>query len=157
MFKNRKSFFERLTGSISLNNDAPAETPEPSLNAEEEDPKSGWMKESAEEGELAVDVYQTPNSIVIKTMVAGVRLEDINVTITREMVTIKGKREEEMSVHNDDYFQQELYWGSFSRTILLPAEVEAEDAEATESHGLLTITLPKIDKEKTKRLKIKTL
>ena len=153
MFKNKKSFFERLTGSVSLNRDE-----SPSAEELPEEPKSqAWIKESNEEGELAVDVYQTPNAIVVKTMIAGVRLEDLNVTITREMVTIKGKRDEEPGISNDDYFQQELYWGSFSRTILLPAEVEAEEAEATESHGLLTIVLPKIDKEKTKRLKIRTL
>ncbi|MEK7504923.1 MAG: Hsp20/alpha crystallin family protein [Patescibacteria group bacterium] len=153
MFKNKKSFFERLTGSVSLNRDE-----SPSTEELPEEPKNQtWIKESNEEGELAVDVYQTPNAIVVKTMIAGVRLEDLNVTITREMVTIKGKRDEEPGISNDDYFQQELYWGSFSRTILLPAEVEAEDAEATESHGLLTIVLPKIDKEKTKRLKIRTL
>ena len=153
MFKNKKSFFERLTGSVSLNRDE-----SPSTEELPEEPKNQtWIKESNEEGELAVDVYQTPNAIVVKTMIAGVRLEDLNVTITREMVTIKGKRDEEPGISNDDYFQQELYWGSFSRTILLPAEVEAEDAEATESHGLLTIVLPKIDKEKTKRLKIRTI
>lgn len=154
MFKSKKSFFERLTGSVSLNNEESFQ-PEPEETPPER--SQSWIKESNEEGELAVDVYQTPGAIIIKTMIAGVRLEDLNVTITREMVTIKGKRDEEGSVSNDDYFQQELYWGSFSRTILLPAEVEAEDAEATESHGLLTIVLPKIDKEKTKRLKIKTL
>lgn len=154
MFKPKRSFFERLTGSVSLTRD---ETPPEREPTSAEEPHADWLKESAEEGELAVDVYQTPDSIVVKTMIAGVRLEDLDVTITREMVTIKGKREEDGNADDGDYFQRELYWGSFSRTILLPAEVEAEDAEAVESHGLLTITLPKIDKEKTKRLKIKTL
>jgi HSP20 family protein len=116
-----------------------------------------WFDEESnvEEGQLTVDLYQTPTEIVIKSMVAGVKPEDLDIAITRDVVTIKGKRETERFIKEEDYFHQELYWGSFSRTIMLPAEVEVEEAEAVEKHGLLIIKLPKIDKNRQTRLKVK--
>lgn len=113
------------------------------------------VPEEPEEGELTIDVYQTPSEIVIKSMVAGVKPEDLDISITRDMVVIKGKRETERFVKDEDYFHQELYWGSFSRTIMLPSEVEVEEADAIEKHGLLIIRLPKIDKNKQTRLRVK--
>jgi len=114
-----------------------------------------WMEEESSEGQLSVDVFQTPDEIVIKAHVAGVKPDDLDVSITRDMVTIRGKRSDHTEVQHDDYFYKELYWGSFSRTILLPQEVDTEQAEASEKHGLLTLRLPKIDKEKQKKLKVK--
>ena len=147
-----------MTGSISIQDEdevsGPTEiTPERGHAA----PSSSAWLEDAEEGELAVDVYQTPSEIVIKAMVSGVKPEDLEVGITRDMVTIRGKRESVREINEDNYFQRELYWGSFARTILLPAEVEVEEAEALEKHGLLTIRLPKIDKGKKQTLKVKSL
>jgi len=101
-------------------------------------------------------VYQTPTHIVIKAMIAGVRPEDLDVSLTRDMVTIRGKREQHTEGGGDDFFFQELYWGSFSRTIVLPQEVEIEEAEASEKHGLLTIKLPKLDKGRHAKLKVKS-
>jgi len=117
--------------------------------------KSEWAEE--EEGQLTVDVYQTPAEIIVQTMVAGVRPEDLTITISRDMITIKGKREENRTISEDNFFLQELYWGSFSRTILLPEEIDPEEAEAIEKHGLLIIKLPKIDKEKKTSLRIKSV
>ncbi len=88
-------------------------------------------------------------------MVAGVKREDLDISITRDMVTVKGRREEEGGISEQDYFHKELYWGSFSRTILLPHEIEIEGAEAIENQGLLTIKLPKIDKEKQTKLRVR--
>lgn len=157
----KKSFFERLTGSVSFSNDDESkptnEQSKKELTLPGGEENGDWPKENAEEGELAVDVYQTPTDIIIKTMVAGVRPEDLNISITREMVTIRGKRSEETEIRSNDYFQRELYWGAFSKTILLPAEVEAEEAEATERHGLLTLRLPKIDKARIQKLKVKSV
>jgi HSP20 family molecular chaperone IbpA len=150
--QKKQSFFERLTGSISLRPDKD--------DGREEKTKeltAAWEEGDEAEGELAVDVYQTPSEIVIKTMVSGVRPEDLQISITREMVSIRGKRGPSPEVEPEDYFQKELYWGSFSRIILLPAEIDVEEAEAIEKHGLLTIRLPKIDKAKTQTLKVKTL
>lgn len=153
----KRSFFERLTGTISLkgnNSDFEEE-----INFEEtpNDESDSWETAEAPEGELAVDVYQTNDSIVIQAMVAGVASEDLSVSVTREMITLKGKREAPKSISPENYFYQELYWGAFSRTILLPAEVETEEVEATEKHGLLTVKLPKIDKDKKQTVKIKSL
>jgi len=158
MLKNKRSFFERITGSISSFN---GQSEEKTLNLPAESAGSNrdnnWIKEEAEEGELAVDVFQTPTEIVIKAMIGGVRPEDLNISITRELVTIKGKREETETVNGPDYFQQELYWGSFSKTILLPAEVEPEEAEAVERHGLLTIRLPKVDRGRVQKVKVRSI
>lgn len=112
--------------------------------------------EEEETGELAVDVYQTPTHIIIKAMIAGVRPEDLDVSITRDLVTIKGRRERHTEGTAGDFFFQELYWGAFSRTIMLPQEVQIEDAEASEKHGLLTIKLPKLDKGRQAKLKVKS-
>jgi len=117
--------------------------------------KSEWSDE--EEGQLTVDVYQTPSEIIVQTFAAGVRPEDLNITISRDMITIKGKREENRTISEDNFFLQELYWGSFSRTILLPEEIDPEEAEAIEKHGLLVIKLPKIDKQKKTSVRIKSV
>ncbi|MEK7650390.1 MAG: Hsp20/alpha crystallin family protein [Patescibacteria group bacterium] len=148
----KRSFFERLTGSVPVAYDddlTPAQRHAASAS-------ENWQEES-EEGELAVDVYQTPSEIVIQTMVSGVKPEDLQISITREMVTIKGKREFAREVSHGDYFQKELYWGSFSRSVLLPSEIEVEEAEALEKHGLLTIRLPKVDKNREQNLKVRSL
>ncbi len=115
------------------------------------------MEEENEELELTVDVYQTPTEIVLQTMVAGVKPENLDLTIARDMITIKGKREENRNIDDENYFIKELYWGKFSRVILLPQEVEPEEVEATEKHGLLTIKLKKVDKEKRNSVKVKSL
>lgn len=107
------------------------------------------------EGELAVDVYQTDRAIIVKCMTAGVRKADLDISITRESLTIHGRRDEDYIINEDQYYHRELYWGAFSRTIVLPEEIEVEEAEATEEHGLLTITLPLLDKHKEAKLKVK--
>lgn len=148
MAKDKRSFFERLTGSVSL----PEETENFTQKSTE---NHNWIEQASEDGELSVDVYQNQNDIIIKTMVAGVRPEDLDVSISRDMVTIKGKRESERTVAHDDYFHRELYWGSFSRSIVLPEEIDVDSAEAVEKHGLLIIKLPKLDKNRQTRLKVR--
>ncbi len=118
-------------------------------------------EQEEEAGELAVDVFQTPTHILIKAMIAGVKPEDLDVSITRDMVTIRGRRERHTEgglsgQGGNDFFFQELYWGAFTRTIVLPQEIEIEEAEATEKHGLLTIKLPKLDKGRQAKLKVKS-
>lgn len=153
MAKNKRSFFERLTGSVSVDDEYGFD--EPQAFSPAQSPVQA-IEEADLEGELAVDVYQTPTHIIIKAMIAGVRPEDLDVAITRDMVTIKGKRERHTEGGGSDYFFQELYWGAFARTIVLPQEIEIEGAEATEKHGLLNIKLPKIDKGRQTKLKIKS-
>jgi len=121
--------------------------PKKPLKEEEE-----WVDES--EGQLTVDVYQTPNEIVIKSTIAGVKPEDIDITMSNDMITIKGTREKDEEVKEEDYYYQECYWGPFSRSIILPVDVEADKAKASMRNGILTIRLPKSEKLKTKRIEI---
>ena len=161
----KKSFLERLTGGIKFEDEEDYEEEEsvlsPSDKKELELREKNLFKESKWEeeidAELTVDVYQTPSDIIVQTMVAGVQPENLSITITRDMITIKGKREENQSIEKDNFFVQELYWGSFSRTISLPEEVDPEEAEAIEKHGLLIIKLPKLDKNRETKLKIKSI
>lgn len=107
------------------------------------------------EGQLAIDVFQTPNEIIIESTIAGVKPDDLDISITNESVTIRGKREKEKRVSDEDYFYQECYWGRFSRSIILPQEVDSDNAEASFKNGVLTIRLPKINRQKSKKLKVK--
>ena len=158
--KDKRSFFERLTGAVNpREDDAPEEAPTRRIPV-----KGGGrakslalaQEETPEEGELTVDVFQTPDDIVIKTIVAGVRPDDLDISITRDMITIRGSRLESSEVNDGDYFHKELYWGSFSRTILLPQEIDVDGSEATERHGLLTLKLPKLDKSRQTKLKVRS-
>ena len=155
MENKKRSFFEKLTGSVKANEEEP-DVKKITVKSEDKN-GNGWIEEENEEAELTVDVYQTPTEIIVQTMIAGVKPEDLELTIARDMLTIRGKREESKIIDEENYFTKELYWGSFSRTILLPQEVEPEETEAIEKHGLLTIKLEKIDKEKRTNVKIKSI
>lgn len=152
MFKKRRSFLERLTGSIALEDEAEFEDV-----AENDDilPRERAWEQSEEVGDLAIDMHQTPNEIVIQAMVAGVKPEDLDVSISRESITISGKRSDQKQVVEENFFFRELSWGTFSRTIILPQEIEPEEAEAVERHGLLTLRLPKVNKDKVQKLKVR--
>lgn len=151
----KKNFFDKIRGAITIGSRDNEEILEEEIEIETSDENESIMDEE-EEGQLAIDMYQTNSDIIIKTMVAGVRPEDLDISITRDMVTIRGRRNESSEVEESDIFHKELYWGAFSRTIVLPAEIEIEEAEAKETHGLLTLTLPKIDKNRQSKLKVKT-
>jgi len=162
----KKSFLERLTGNIRLKDEEeqeedtelPKQSKRFSISSDErdQDKESELKVEEDLDAELTVDLYQTASDIIVQTMVAGVIPENLNITITRDTITIRGKREENKAIHSENYFVQELYWGSFSRFISLPEEIDPEEAEAIEKHGLLIIKLPKIDKNKETKLKIKS-
>ncbi len=154
MAKEKRSFFERLTGTVRMEDEAELKPTKKSLMPVSD----SWMDdETDKEGELTVDVYQTADMIVVKSMIAGVRPEDLDISITRDMVTIRGKREEERVAREEDFFVRELYWGSFSRAISLPEEIDVDEAEAVEKHGLLILKLPKLDKKRQSKLKVKTV
>ena len=158
MFKDKRSFFERITGSVSYD-DSEDEAVVITDTATIPKPKdSQWLREEETEleGELTVDVYHTESEVVLQTMVAGVKPEDLNISISREMITIKGRRERPSS-SDSNYLHKELYWGAFARTVMLPAEIDVEQSEAIERHGLLTIRLPKTDKERVQKIKVKSI
>ncbi len=160
----KPSFLERLTGSIKLDSskndgfdDHEQFTDQNPQDVPIHQDQNNWAHdEGSEDGELPIDMYQTRDTIVIRALVAGVSPEDLNISITRDMVTLKGMREEIQEVPDEDYFHRELFWGSFSRSIVLPEEIVIDEAEAKEKHGLLEIVLPKLDKGRSARLTVRS-
>jgi HSP20 family protein len=107
------------------------------------------------EGALTIDVYQTDNDIVIVSTIAGVTAKDLDVSITNDMVTVSGERKNPVKVRQENYFYQECYWGPFSRSVILPIDVDAEKSIAELKDGVLTVTLPKSEKVKIKKIPVK--
>lgn len=177
MTKQKKSFFERLTGAKNIespdfNESVPVFTEKeetsvmmreqptafPAREEESWSPSSfapSTTENDGAEGQLTIDVYQTENDIVIKSTIAGVKPEDLDVSINNDMVTVKGERKNEEIVDNGNYYYQECYWGSFSRSVLLPVDVIPEKADASLKNGILTIRLPKADTTKTKKIQVR--
>lgn len=122
-------------------------------NAESEE--GSWLEDEFEEGQLSIDVYQTPDKLVIKSTIAGVKPEDIDISINNDMLTIRGKREMNDEVKEENYLFKECYWGSFSRSIILPVEVNADKIEAFLENGVLTVSLPKAKAAKSISIKVK--
>jgi HSP20 family protein len=115
----------------------------------------GWLKEDYEEGQLSVDIYETEKNIVIKSTIAGVKPDDLDITIDNDMLTIRGKRHDEIKEEGRNYLYRECYWGSFSRSVILPVEVDAKKIDATLESGVLTILLKKIKKAARVGVKVK--
>lgn len=176
MTKQKRSFFERLTGAREV--DASPSFPEENVNVYSQDEESAlpmrtgenygsegaWNTPAASynpgsendaEGQLTIDVYQTENDIVIKSTIAGVKPEDLDVSINNDMVTVKGERKNEEVVESGNYYYQECYWGSFSRSVLLPVDIIPEKADASLKNGILTIRLPKADANKSKKIQVR--
>ncbi len=109
------------------------------------------------EGQLTIDVFQTPKEIIIKSTIAGVKPEDIDISIDNDMVTVKGERKNDHEVIEEDYYYQECYWGAFSRSVILPVDVIADKAEAKLKNGILTLKLPKAYQSKTKKVSVKAV
>jgi HSP20 family protein len=161
----KPSFLERITGSVKVDSSQDDDFEEQvdfqfdngSAHTEPHAYNDTWAGDEAEQdGELPIDMYQTRDSIVIRALVAGVSPEDLNISITRDMVTLQGQREEVQEAPDEDYFHRELFWGSFSRSIVLPEEIVIDEAEAREKHGLLEIILPKLDKGRSTKLTVKS-
>lgn len=176
--KEKKSFFEKLTGAKHLEEETTVmptyeeeeETTRFSLRDEDgQDEQPTWIaptlqpqiqvpvmaSESDGEGQLTIDVYQTENEIVIKSTIAGVKPEDLDVSINNDMVTIKGERKNEEIVEGGNYYYQECYWGGFSRSVLLPVDVIPEKVDASLKNGILTIRLPKADVNKVRKIQVR--
>lgn len=115
---------------------------------------SDWMEEA--EGQLAVDVYMTAADIIIKAPVAGVKQEDLDVSITEERVSIRGERHENITAEVEEVLTQECYWGAFSRTYMLPVAVDPDKTKAKLENGILTIIVPKALKSRTRSIQIET-
>lgn len=102
------------------------------------------LEDEKETGILTLDIFQKDGEIVIKSAIAGITGKDLDIAITNDSVTIKGTRKEEEEEKGRNYFYKELSWGEFSRKVILPEEINADEAKATLKNGILTITLPKL-------------
>lgn len=153
MISQKKSFFERLMGGDREQTEESFEDgAAPAIKTEK--PRVTGPA-SDEEGELLVDVYHTPDEIVIQAILGGVERDEIDISATQDMITIRATREHPEEVGRENYYYQELYWGTFSRSIMLPQEIDIDATQANFSNGLLTIRLPKIDKERVEKIKVK--
>lgn len=159
----KRSFFERLTGTINIDDDELLDVEESQRrsmqvqSAASGNTGTAWEEEIAGEGELAIDVYETPDDVIVRTMIPGVKRDEVDVSLSRDSITIRGQRKEDRAISDQDYHFRELYWGTFSRTISLPHEVDVDRAEATEAQGVLTIKLPRIDKGRKTKLRVKSI
>ena len=119
------------------------------------DSSSDWFEDETE-GQLLLDVYQDKKNIYIKSAIAGVKAQDLKISLHNDMLTIRGERRNEVVVDSEvDYFYQECYWGSFSRSIILPVEVKTDKIAATLKNGVLTITLPKAQRRTNIPIEVK--
>lgn len=109
---------------------------------------------SEQEGQLTVDVFQDDDHVIIQSTIAGVGPNDLDISITNDMVTVRGQRNSDQNIRPQDYYYQELYWGPFSRSVILPEDIDADNAKASMKNGLLTIKLPKLAKSRTKKIRI---
>ena len=170
MTKQKKSFLDKITGSqkdeeekieqveIKKNyeeNNEVREMTEDKQVMEDKDWLDNKDNSNKEEGQLTVDVYQTEDLIVIKSVIGGVASESIDISITGDMITIKGNRTNPDKVESDDYYYQECFWGAFSRSIILPCDIETKGVEAIIKNGILTVKLPKIEKNSSMKIKVK--
>jgi len=156
MKKKKKSFFQKLAQGISgksddyLGSDVIIDD-DGDVIVEDDDVEDVV---SDEVGELSVDMYRVDNTIIVKAMIAGIQKSEMDISLSRDRITIAGSRYDISELEPDEVYFKELYWGKFERTIELPDEVDVDIAEAHESHGLLTLVLPIIDKERKTTLKV---
>ena len=109
---------------------------------------------SEEEGELAVDLCKTKDELILQAVIGGVVISDLDISITNDMITVRGERNRESKDSIEKVYYNECFWGPFSRSLVLPHEINADKAKATIKNGMLTIHLPKLVKTKRKTLKI---
>jgi len=145
----------KIFQKLSSKKNSPDETTLNDNNILTEERDRDWFEGDYDEGQLSIDVYQTPKSIIVKSTIAGVKPEDIDISINNDMLTIRGKRTMREKIKEENYLYRECYWGSFSRSIILPVEIQAEKIEANLESGVLTVTLPKAKETKQVSIKVK--
>ncbi len=170
MMKQKKSFLDKIVGSeedFSDGIEQPDMKRETSVMIEEEDRaaekdkemENGWgidgQEGEAEDGQLAIDVYQDDDYVVIKSIVGGIRPEDLDLSVTSDMVTIRGSREKSEQIAEENYYYQECFWGSFSRSVILPCDIKIDQVEASMKNGILTIKMPKVEKNSATKIQVK--
>ena len=167
------SFFNKLRGDMGLEEkkEVPKEKAKAKKKAKVEvaknpEPKAEPKKEfkplkleqddssSKEEGQLAIDVYETEDDIVVQSTIGGIKAEDLDISIEDDMVTIRGSRENKIEKEGKKYFYQECYWGAFMRKLILPEEVDASKSKAVIKEGILTLSMPKIHRKTKKKITV---
>ena len=141
------SFFKKIKISSKTE-----EKNQPKTKKISEELKKEWSEQ--EEGQLAIDVYETDTLLVLQSTIAGVKAGDLDLSIENDMVTIRGKREKPTDDEKKNYFYQECYWGPFSRQVILPEEVDVSQAEAIIKEGVLTVKIPKLQLKKKRKIEI---
>lgn len=160
MSQEKRSFFERLAGSSSFEDDyqktdvflTSDKQPEENFNVATEESKED---DDSEDGQLAVDVFQNDNEIIIQAIVAGIKPDSLDVSINKNQISIRGRRENHRLTGAENPLLQELYWGNFSRGLSLPEEVDPDLAEATIKSGILTLKIPFLKKSKAQKIKVR--
>ncbi|MFZ5364707.1 MAG: Hsp20/alpha crystallin family protein [Patescibacteria group bacterium] len=108
-----------------------------------------------DEGQLALDIFQQGDDIIVISAIAGIDPDKIDISIHNDILTIRGERKLTESVDEENYIYKECYWGRFSRSVILPCEVKADKISATIKNGILKIVMPKADPQK--KIKVKVL
>ncbi|OGY43354.1 MAG: hypothetical protein A2731_00650 [Candidatus Buchananbacteria bacterium RIFCSPHIGHO2_01_FULL_39_8] len=116
--------------------------------------EQNWLS-AEEEGELSVDIYQDENNVYVTSTVAGVKPENLEISVNNDLLTIRGFRQHGREIDQREYFLQECFWGRFSRSIILPVEVATDRISAELEDGVLTIILPKLKRSRNIPIKIK--
>ncbi len=106
-------------------------------------------------GEFKIDMYQTEDAVVVKASLPGIKPEEVDISVTGDMVTIRGEHKEEQEIKEEAYLRKEQRYGSFCRAITVPVDVKSDKAEAVFENGIMTLTLPKAEEAKTRSIKIK--
>ena len=147
---------KKLAGIQGSKTKVPTHSEEmPEEEYEEGEAAETWDEDEFEEGQLSIDVYQSPTSLIVKSTIAGVKSEDIDISINNDMLTIRGKRTMHDEVKDEDYLYRECYWGNFSRSIILPVEINTDKIDASLENGVLTVILPKAKNSKQISIKVK--
>ena len=123
----------------------PKNTIQPTDGAEEQKEAVSTGAIFDQDGELVVDVFETENDFVVLTAIAGIQIKDIDISLEKDMMVIKGNRCDPHDHPNKKYFYQECYWGPFSRKIVLPENIDIDKADAQMDKGVLSIKIPKIE------------
>jgi HSP20 family protein len=145
---------DELTAAFLGDDDiaVPAETGQPAAAAPAVDDE--WDEDDSVPGQLAVDVYETREKLVVKARTAGVNKSDLDVSISDNQLTIRGTLSSGSEDGVENYFLQECYWGEFSRTIALPVPVKEEEIEAVLKDGVLTISFGKLQQDTIKKIQV---
>ena len=109
-----------------------------------------------QDGELVVDVFETNADFVVLAAIAGVQIKDLDISLEKEMLIIKGNRTDPHEDPEKKYFYQECFWGPFSRKVVLPENIDIDQADAQMDHGVLTIKIPKNEESAKGKIGIKT-